>query len=376
MEAYVPTRRGSSASLAAVPGEALAVASPGRRASLSGINQNISVAELKAQFPLTPVQELKRTLRKSELFRGMTKSATTDEALAAIVRNGKGAMPMFWGFQDAAQISDSGVNSMKAFKALGETTGIIEPVLILADLHAEHNQIPADMAKTYYAAAREKADELKIKTVTLSEIYAKLGVTTDDIADLGKTLIQGPKGDAPDIPRLDGDYMGKLKQQAKSLCNRYPDVFKSVLEGKKTNKEKDAFFSEKGLHYAQYRAGEEEILRRLPEFFGHEGVLPTHVGDPASSEKIGVKGLFIKAMDKDNKVTINIPWGHEEAKPKTTAKEHAASGSSAPVKKTKPLNAKQLATKAAKEERARLAREQHEARLQAQDQPDASIETA
>jgi hypothetical protein len=189
-------------------------------------------------------------------------------------------------------------------------------VLIMCDLHAAHNEIPEALADTYYRATEAKAQELGIASVRLSAIYDHLGVTPSEIMALGKTLVQGPKGNDPDIPiTLTGPEMGKLKQQAKSLTNRYPGVFAERIS-QMTKKPKNEYFSNKALEYAQFRAGEAAVLERLPEFFGHAGVLPTHIADQGSAERIKVEGLFIRAKDANDELTINIPWGHDDVNPK------------------------------------------------------------
>lgn len=234
-----------------------------------------------------------------------------------MVKEGHGTMPLLWGFQDSDHVSAAGSQTMQAFKECGKKTNVpVAPVLIMCDLHAAHNEIPKALADTYYRAAEAKAQELGIASVRLSAIYDHLGVTPSEIMALGKTLVQGPKGNDPDIPiTLTGEEMGKLKQQARSLTNRYPGVFEERIS-QMTKKPKNEYFSNKALAYAQFRAGEAAVLERLPEFFGHAGVLPTHIADQESAERIKVEGLFIQAKDANDELTINIPWGHDDVNPK------------------------------------------------------------
>jgi hypothetical protein len=263
------------------------------------------------------VRQLTDSIVRLPLFRGLTRSQATDKALAAMVKEGRGTMPLLWGFQDSDHVSAAGIHTMQAFKECGQLMSVpVAPVLIMCDLHAAHNEIPEALADTYYRAAEAKAEELGIASVRLSTIYDHLGVTPSEIMALGKKLVQGPKGNAPGIPiTLTGEEMGKLKQQARSLTNRYPGVFEERIS-QMTKKLRNEYFSNKALAYAQYRAGEDWVLKLFSQFFDQEGVLPTHIADQESAERIKVEGLFIRAKDANNETTINIPWGHDDVNPK------------------------------------------------------------
>lgn len=262
------------------------------------------------------VRELAGSIEALPLFRGLTRSDATDATFAAMARGGGGTMALLWGFQDSDTVSASGIHTMQAFKECGQQTSVaLSPVLVMCNLHAAHNEIPAELAERYYVAAEAKAAELGLTSVRLNEIYSALGISPEEIMALGKTLVQGPKGTDPNIPvTLTGEEMGKLKQQARSLTNRYPSVFAERLS-QLTKTPKNEYFSKKALEYAQFRAGEAAVLARFSEFFSGP-VLPTHIAEQSSAERIKVEGLFIQAKDGEGALTFNIPWGHESPRPK------------------------------------------------------------
>jgi len=62
------------------------------------------------------------------------------------------------------------------------------------------------------------------------------------------------------------------------------------------------------MQYVHFRTGEEMLVNHLGEYFGTP-TLPVYVADPVTSELIGVKGLFVYAMNKKNETTVCIPLG-------------------------------------------------------------------
>jgi hypothetical protein len=203
---------------------------------------------------------------------------------------------------------------------------VTAPILI-ADLHAEHNNVPPDAVpqeqggagnegyKAYYAKVAEEAGKRGIPTVKLSDIFAKLKLTPHQIAERGAELTRTPGDDKnqaanPNTTYLSKDDINAYTRQAQHMVARYPTipVNREILE--KPDAEKHQALEEKALDYIRFRKGEGEmLLPRLPEFF-RNNVIPVHVSDPGAGT-IGVEGVYIYSKSGKDKNVADIPWKGE-----------------------------------------------------------------
>ena len=154
-------------------------------------------------------------------FRGISDSPEVGVALQAMVKESKGTTPIFWGFRHYAEgdpLTDAELNSLHAFKDIGVNSSSVklEKPVILADIHVDHNGIPREVYLPYYQKIKATAESLQIPAVWLSDIYKKLQLQPEHIANAGARLIQKHTGAAPDIAKLpERDYV-RFKTQAET----------------------------------------------------------------------------------------------------------------------------------------------------------------
>jgi hypothetical protein len=218
-------------------------------------------------------------------------------------------LPLFWGFRalrkDENTLHAAERNTMRAYLQLVQQLGPhCQPLLILADVHAEHNGISKPTWRAYYATVEEHAAALGLQVRYLSSILASLSLSAETLEQQGKELVERPSGATRvGAVRLTGKEWSQLKLQAEHLCKRFPEQF-PVPEGESKRR---ALYDPRALAYARFRAAEGRLLLpRLPEAFARP-VLPVHVTDPAN-ERIGVRGLAIHARDAADANTVHIPW--------------------------------------------------------------------
>jgi len=200
----------------------------------------------------------------------------------------------------------------------------VKAPIILADLHAKHNNVPPDAVpldqggvgnegyEAYYDAVKVAAEELDLPTVRLSEIVAELAIKPHEVAKCGESLTKKP-GEGGDIDpalnilKLSEKDLNAYVKQAMHMVQRYPTVpiNKSILDSSPV--EQNKALVDKAMAYIYFRQGEGAmLLPRLPEIFG-TNVIPVHVSDPGA-ESIGVKGLYIFSKSNKDKNVADIPW--------------------------------------------------------------------
>lgn len=335
---------------------------------------------------LVAINQLAAELEKTELFRGITyaihqgqpystnnpktypidNSKDTFNALKAMCEEKKGTFPIMWGFRQytpGESLSDKEMHTLKTFAEMFEGVkklGIeVHTPLMLADSHAEHNGVLKEGPEgfqAYYDKVKEEAEKLGLPTVWLSNIFDTLQITSHDIEEHGKQLIrkreqldialEKPEANIPGTPENDLKKQAKtpgteeyrlrnittltdkefaaFKGQRRNMVMRYPQTNAEFL--KQSNRIKEASYGQKGVEYAQFRAGEGEmLLPNLSKYFATKGVLPVHVAEPEAA-KIGVRGLSIHSKDKDNNNVANIPWKGDDVVEKEQAKKSGNSG--------------------------------------------------
>jgi hypothetical protein len=222
---------------------------------------------------------------------------------------GQITLPYFHGFAENAQLQPRELRNLAALRDLQDAFPIpARIVVILADAHAEHNEIPPEIHGPYYQSVQQHAAGLGLETRQLSEMLATLELTPEQIAAHGRTVIQGPKENDPTKRTIPGALIAGLKKQAGALCSRFPSVFEPKHAGL-SGKARERTIENKARDYMFFRAGEEAmLLDRMPELFG-PGVIATHVADPHSAGLLGVKGLYLKAPNDDGELVNGVPWG-------------------------------------------------------------------
>ena len=244
------------------------------------------------------------------LVRGLGGSDLTLAPLRAMAAGRTVHLPLFWGFR-ALDPGQSGlhaaeVNTLRAYIDMVRSLGKhCQPVLLLADAHAAHNGIPSTIWAPYYAAVARQADGMNLRTVMLSSVMATLGMTAQTLGAHGRTLVLRPReARTAGATLLSPEDWSQLKLQSRHLCERFPQVFaKPVGE-----KAKRALYEPRALAYVQLRAAEgRHLLPALKGCFDGQPVLPVHLSDPGT-ERLGVHGLHIYAMDADNVRQVAIPW--------------------------------------------------------------------
>ena len=353
---------------------------------------NINAASTK----LDQIDDLAATLEKTELFRGITyaiqggkpyshqtpegKSYSTDNsrdtfnALKAMVEEGEGHFPVMWGFRQYTPGEDLTAKEMKTLQSLAtmfkdlEAKGVKAHVsLILADRHAEHNRVPAEGVegyRAYYEKVRTEAEKLGIPSNWLSEIFDKLGIDAHGIAEHGKTLVRKsddfdkalakpeadvagtkennlkrlaqtrgtPEYEKASITAMSNTDYGAFKGQARNMATRYPGANADIL--KLSNKKREDEFGKRGVEYAQFRAGEGDLLLpNLDKFYGTRAVLPIHVAEPEAA-KIGVRGLSVFSKGANGENVTNIPWKSDEIAEKEQEKKLAKEAGSSSAQQT------------------------------------------
>ncbi|SMP74683.1 hypothetical protein [Noviherbaspirillum suwonense] len=244
------------------------------------------------------------------LVRGLGGDALTSSALRALTAGRTVHLAMFWGFRSLLP-AEQGLNAaerntLRGFLDMAQSLGAhCKPVLLLADAHAAHNGIPAALSAPYYDVVASQAKGLGLRTVMLSSIMASLGMTPQQLAGQGKALVLRPgQAGGPGATALTPDEWRQLKLQSRHLCARFPQVFPKP-SGEKA---KRALHESRALAYVQLRAAEgRHLLPALKACFGGESVLPVHLSDPAT-ERLGVHGLHVYAMNADNERQVAIPW--------------------------------------------------------------------
>ncbi len=260
-------------------------------------------------------QRLEHAITALPLHRGLSHTRAVGRTLLEMATSKRGTAPVFWGFRKytpGAPLLPREINTMHAIHAMERQLPVdVDFPLILADVHADHNEIPQAISRPYYEAVKKQAEEIGMKTVWLSKIYKKLDLTPEQISEQGDRLIQRSSGKAPNIPKLSKSISSVLRKQARTLCQRYPDVFEARLADL-SNKKQEKFFGDKAFAYARFRVGEKAVLDRFPEYFNRPA-LPVHIADPVTSEPLNVTGLFIRAKSDHNSNTVHIPWGAEHS---------------------------------------------------------------
>lgn len=254
-------------------------------------------------------KEQRIRLLKHPQVRGLSPCGESVDALRAMAAGREVVLPMFWGFRmlDAdGALHDAERHTMQAFVELVASFGKhCQPVLILADEHAEHNGIDAAIWRPYYAAVQVRANELGLQVRYLSDIFRTLKLSRAKLAHRGSTLVERPSGQASfEAVILNGNEWSQLKRHSQHLCERFPSVF-AAPRGESAKRK---LYDPRALAYARFRAAEGRLLLpRLHEAFGDRPVLPVHVTGPESG-RFGVRGLSIHAKDANDDYTVHIPW--------------------------------------------------------------------
>lgn len=213
---------------------------------------------------------------------------------------------MFKDFQATAQAICDHVEADEALASGNGRRFEVHTPLILADVHAQHNNVQEEGPESYrdyYRAVQAHAEQIGLKCHWLSDILRKIGVTPEEIAGHGKQLLN--------VRRFSGQELQRLKMQARHMAERYPESHATVFS-MKSNNQRNKAFEQAGKSYAAFRMGEGElVLPKLPEYFGSNGVVPVHVGDPASNDLL-VRGLHIFSKDESGSNSIDIPWKNPE----------------------------------------------------------------
>ncbi|MEC5215553.1 hypothetical protein RCH09_000484 [Actimicrobium sp. GrIS 1.19] len=331
--------------------------------ALAPATREQAVAALRA-LPATPrsplALEIEAVFKSHAMVRGFTDSPELHRAVDAMAASGQITLPYFHGFAENPQLQPREQRNLAALRALQDALPIpAKIVVILADAHAEHNEIPPEIHVPYYQSVQQHAAGLGLETRHLSEMLATLAVTPEQIAAHGRSVIQVPKENDPARRTIPGSVSAGLKKQAGALCSRFPSVFEPKHAGL-SGKARERMIENKAKEYMYFRAGEEAmLLNRLPELFG-PGVIAAHVADPNSAGLLGVKGLYLKAPNDDGELVNGVPWGANTRPLAATGAAESNTTEAAPAEKkgqqrkatkqqagageseAKPLTAKQL----------------------------------
>lgn len=243
--------------------------------------------DLRTAYLVPEVAAAKAMLQGMALFRGVSDTRSVNEALWRMRAGEPTAIPLMWGFREYAPgqaLARKEILVMETFARdamrLNEAGGRVQAHLILADLHAEHNNVPPDAIppadggngregyRAYYGAVAAQAGKLGIPVVMLSTLIEKLGLDPHDVAARGASLVRLRGDDQQDDPR--GSVRPTAKdlavyaRQALRMVARYPTVpvNRSLLKhpGSEEGREQ---LNEKALDYMRFRKGEGG-LRRVP----------------------------------------------------------------------------------------------------------------
>lgn len=280
-----------------------------------------------------------KILKDMSLFRGVTDSPAMSQALEAMLKGEPTVMPMMWGFRQytpekklASKESLTLDSFAKDIQKLNEQHGLkVTPMLLLADLHAEHNNVPAEAVppelggngnegyRAYYAKVLEEASNKGIHAVFLSEVFNTLKLTPEQVAQAGASLTHLPGSDAadsrPGAVHLTDKDVADYATQAEHMVQRYASVPKNREILEMSEAQHQAAIRNKELAYIHFRAGEGQLLLpKLGEALG-TNVVPVHISDP-SAGKIGVTGLYLHSKDYKDRLSKDIPWKED---PKTVS---------------------------------------------------------